>query len=197
MNNNFIILGAFLFFFFILITIIIIMLCFVPSNNDNNNQPKHCEYDGPIPCPQPEEVIGAAQNVTLKSTTSNSSFTSPCFVYFTNDMTYEVTTYGIRLPVGVYNIYVQYLSYAAVDGDILIDRLFRTENIGFNFNTTVQKQIGTQTAVFENNQCLTTYQGVQLNQNGSTLRIEAAIKSFPSNTLKIDQVEILFQKLLL
>lgn len=196
MNNNLIILGTFLFLFMILIVIMVIVLCFVPSSNSNNN-PKTCEYNGPTPQPQANEVIGAAQDITLNSSTSSFGFKTPCFVYFTDDITYELTDYGIRLPVGIYNVYVQYLSYSAVDGDLLIDQLYKTSNVGSNFSTIVQKLVGTQTASFENNQCMTSYSEVALTQNANTLRIESAIKSFPSNTLVIDQVEILFQKLLI
>lgn len=189
MNNYIIVVGSIIFLFLFMLTILIIFM-FLPTDN---GQPAECKYTGPIPEPLENEVIGATSDVTLFSFNKNNGFISPCFVYFTSNITYEVTDYGIRLPVGIYNIYVQYLSYSAVDGDQITDRLFRTENRN---GTIIQKQVGNQIAIFENNQCLTQYTSVNLGSNANTIRLETAIKGFSNQTLKVDRIEILFQELL-
>lgn len=186
--------GFSLFFFFIIILAIILIFVFVPSNSSDQ---KSCSYDGPIPEPLANEVIGAANNVVLKSTTKNNGYITPCFVYFTSNVTFEKTKYGIRLPVGIYNIYVQYLSYSAVNGDVVSDKLIRTEYIGSNHNTIAQKQIGNNTITFMNNQCLSVYDGVSLSSNANIIRLETAIKGFSNQTLEVDRIEILFQQLLI
>lgn len=195
MYNSYFIIGFSLSLFIFLLLILTILFMCLPTSS-NNSEPSGCKYNGPIPEPLSNEVIGAASDLTLTSTTSNTGFKTPCFVYFTEDMTYEKTSYGIRLPAGTYNVYIQYLSYQAVDGDMVVDNLTRTDYIGFNHNTLAQRQVGSRTSTFVDNQCISIYDGVVLGSYSNILRIASAIKGFSSQTLYVDRIEILFQKLL-
>lgn len=197
MKQNLLVIGGIglLFFFFLLFFILMIVL-YWSIDGSSSSSLKNCELTGNNPVPLPNEVIGATSPLTLYSTKSPESYEPPCFVYFGNNVTFNVSDYGIKLPVGVYNVYVQYYSLDAINGDTVADRMIQTEFTGFNSEITAQRLVGNRTAVFENSRALTEYDTVSLTANNNTLRVESAIKGFTAQTLRVDRIEVLFEKVL-
>lgn len=194
MDIKFLLLGVFTFIIFILL--ITVGLIFILIDNSCSSC-ETCSYTGPIPIPLEDEVIGAASNLTLYSTKSVQGYTKPCFVYYGKGVNFELTDYGIKLPVGTYNVYVQYLATKAVDGEILSDELIKTSFIGQDNSIVSQSVVANKTDTFSDGKAMTEYDTVELSSNKNILRIESAIKGFTNQTLFVDRVEVLFEKVLL
>ena len=150
---------------------------------------------GEAPVPLENEIIGASPAFTLYSV-KGPGFIRPCFMYFGNKLTFGTSEYGVKLPVGTYNVYVQYLSYRAIDGDVINDQLIQTTYTGFNSDIVVQGFLAQKTATFVGNKAITEYETVKLEANNNTLRLESAIRGFTQQTLEVDRIEILFEKVL-
>lgn len=194
MNTNIIIMvaGFLIFIFLLALTLILIF-----TLDTNGSSSKTCKYEGATPQPNENEIIGGASNTLLYSTVSNKGYVEPCFVYFGKGLTFDENSYGIKLPTGIYNVYVQYYSIHAVDGDVVQVRLIKTGFSGFSKEITSQRLVGSKLATFSNNRAMTEYDTVELTSNNQILRVDSAIKAFSDETLYVDQIEVLFERVLL
>lgn len=180
--------------FFIFTFILILFIGLINLDEEKNSKSEECIYKGPEPTPLTNEVIGCSPPITAYSTRSETGYVAPCLVYFTTDIIYEKTPYGLRLPIGMYNVYVQYLSLSAIDGDVVVDRLIRTAFHPVQDQFVAEGFIGGEIATFTESKAMTEYNNVELVTGGNTLRLEVATKGASQVTVDIDRIEILFEK---